>query len=662
MKSAALFRKFPADPQSPSRPAPASMKLGARILIMYLCIAAFVLLLIGLTLPLSLYRRNIVLFSGDSIIQMKHLDFAISNFVEELKSDIRQLSVNAEVRTREDSRFTNFLDATEESFRYSIGEREQRIIDVLDGYRSSHKYVSSVYMGRENGSFVRSHKRAQPTAYDPRTRPWYILAKENPGKVMVTEAYRSVTTPDINIGVVTALLDAKGKVFGVVGADVTLTSLTEYIASFDVGRYGQMILVDRSGLVIAARDPALLVKNIREVLGDQAAVFLSEKEGELGFGKNIIVHYTSPELGWKIGIMVPLDSVRQEISESVRTILLFVLIALVLLSFLTVLLLHSIVIRPLSGLTTVSERIAATGDMSRPFDVNGVGEIGILARSFTAMVGRIRTEEEGRQRAIAELAEHRDNLEAVVAERTRDLAVAKDAAESADRLKSAFLATMSHELRTPLNSIIGFSGILLQELAGPLNEEQKKQLSMVAASSEHLLALINDVLDISKIEAGQLELKFEAFDPRASLEKVVGAIAPFAAHKALDLRIRIDPGVGSITSDRRRFEQVLFNLLSNSVKFTETGFVGIVCSVEDGSIVVRILDSGIGIREADLDKLFKPFRQVETGLTRHYEGTGLGLSICKRLVEMMGGSIWVESEWGKGSLFGFRLPLVRGTQ
>jgi len=229
-------------------------------------------------------------------------------------------------------------------------------------------------------------------------------------------------------------------------------------------------------------------------------------------------------------------------------------------------------------------------------------------------------------------------------------------AQESDRLKSAFLATMSHELRTPLNSIIGFTGVILQGLAGPLNEEQTKQLNMIRESSRHLLALINDVLDISKIEAGQLEIHKRPFDMRQAVESALRVTHPLAQKKNLQLTTSIGPGVGTINSDRRRVEQVLINLLNNAIKFTERGEVHIECQIQNGWLETNVRDQGIGIKPEDLNRLFKPFQQIETGLARSHEGSGLGLSICKHLVTAMGGDITVESQWGVGSTFKFTLP------
>lgn len=268
-----------------------------------------------------------------------------------------------------------------------------------------------------------------------------------------------------------------------------------------------------------------------------------------------------------------------------------------------------------------------------------------------------------RKQAEDALRELNEGLERIVSERTTDLEQARQRAEVADRMKSAFLATMSHELRTPLNSILGFTGILLQELAGPLNDEQKKQLGMVRGSARHLLDLITDVLDISKIEAGEMEMRVAPFDVRASVERVAASVTPLAEKKGLHLSVVLPDGPGTISSDRRRFEQIVLNLVNNALKFTEQGEVKLTLDRVDGTssapgsaLRVQVEDTGIGIRADDLQNLFQPFRQVDTGLQRQHEGTGLGLAISRRLAELLGGTIHAESVWGRGSTFTLTLP------
>jgi PAS domain S-box-containing protein len=271
-------------------------------------------------------------------------------------------------------------------------------------------------------------------------------------------------------------------------------------------------------------------------------------------------------------------------------------------------------------------------------------------------------------RAEKEIRELNASLEKRVAERTEELQSALVRAEAADKIKSAFLATMSHELRTPLNSIIGFTGIILQGMAGPLNPEQTKQLGMVRGSAKHLLELINDVLDISKIEAGQLEVRSEPFNLIALIERVISLLTPIVEKKGLLLHTSITSDLGEITSDRRRLEQILINLINNAIKFTENGSITITAELINNFrttpdaapaafVKLSVADTGIGIKPEDLKLLFQPFRQIDSGLSRMHEGTGLGLAICRRLLELMGGQISATSEWSKGTEFIVLLPL-----
>ena len=328
-------------------------------------------------------------------------------------------------------------------------------------------------------------------------------------------------------------------------------------------------------------------------------------------------------------------------------------------------LMEEILADPVSFERNINENMRCNGeriwiDWTNKVILDEEGQIKEILSIGSDITDRKRAEEQI-HRLNVELQQHAENLEKRVEERTKELAIAKEQAESADYLKSAFLATMSHELRTPLNSIIGFTGILLQELAGPLNKEQHKQLAMVQNSSQHLLALINDVLDISKIEAGQLELSISSFDLRQSVEKMVRLVSPLAEKKGLNLKVDIANGIATVTTDQRRLEQIILNLLNNAVKFTEQGYVRISCVAKIGYFLIAVSDTGIGIQPDDFGGLFQPFHQIDTGLARKREGTGLGLSICKKLLNRMGGTIGVESEWGRGSIFTITLPKAMST-
>jgi protein-histidine pros-kinase len=232
--------------------------------------------------------------------------------------------------------------------------------------------------------------------------------------------------------------------------------------------------------------------------------------------------------------------------------------------------------------------------------------------------------------------------------------------QEASRLKSEFLANMSHELRTPLNAIIGFSEFLVDERPGPQNAKQKEYLQDILNSGRHLLQLINDVLDLSKVEAGKMELFPETFILPAAVEEVCAALSPLASKKNITVRREIAAAVGNVTLDQQRFKQILYNLLSNAVKFTDDGGkVEIVAVPHDaGCFRLHVRDNGIGIKPEDLGKLFVEFQQLDVGFARRYQGTGLGLALTKKLVELQNGSITVESELSKGSTFTVRLPLT----
>jgi signal transduction histidine kinase len=228
--------------------------------------------------------------------------------------------------------------------------------------------------------------------------------------------------------------------------------------------------------------------------------------------------------------------------------------------------------------------------------------------------------------------------------------------ETTSRHKSEFLANMSHELRTPLNSIIGFSQVLRERMFGEVNEKQEEYLDDIISSGNDLLSLINDVLDLSKVEAGQVELAVEAFSLRDALERGVVMVRERATKDGVRVALTADPEVDVVEGDERRVRQVIYNLLSNAVKFTPPGgAVDVSAAKVNGEVRVSVTDTGPGIALADHDRIFEEFQQTEAGVAQR-EGTGLGLALSKRLIELHGGRIWVDSELEKGSTFVFTLP------
>ncbi|PKQ36838.1 MAG: hypothetical protein CVT59_10635 [Actinobacteria bacterium HGW-Actinobacteria-1] len=250
-------------------------------------------------------------------------------------------------------------------------------------------------------------------------------------------------------------------------------------------------------------------------------------------------------------------------------------------------------------------------------------------------------------------------LEVLVDERTTELTASLEELAEANRVKDDFLASMSHELRTPLNSIIGFSGILSQGLAGPLNEEQQKQIAIIRESGERLLGLVNDVLDLSRIESGRVEVLVEEFDLVSLVANMVETVGPMAEQKHLELSVSsIDPLIPMWT-DREKVGQIVLNLLSNAIKYTDEGSV--IVEVEpsrDGlTASVTVTDTGCGIQPEDIGGLFDRFATVRGLVRRVEDGAGLGLSISRRLATLLGGTLAVESMLGEGSTFTFRLPV-----
>ena len=367
--------------------------------------------------------------------------------------------------------------------------------------------------------------------------------------------------------------------------------------------------------------------------------------------KVLSAYQTIDSLGWHVFVEEPLSEAFAPLESAIwRTAIL--LVAFLLLASATGVLLVRRLVRPIESIQAAAARIGS-GALDQRIDTTSRDELGALAEEFNRMAEQL----EGSYA----------NLEQKVDERTQELAATLEQLdeksrelETASRHKSQFLANMSHELRTPLNAILGFSQLLRGEVYGDLNAKQEEYLDDILTSANHLLALINDILDLSKVEAGQIELEVAPFSLREALERGVVMVRERATKDGVSVALEAYPEVDIVSGDERRVRQVIFNLLSNAVKFTPQGGTVDVSAVRvNGEVRVSVADTGPGIAPEDHDRIFEEFQQTDAGAAQR-EGTGLGLALSKRLVELHGGRIWVDSELGKGSTFVFTLPAREG--
>jgi len=299
------------------------------------------------------------------------------------------------------------------------------------------------------------------------------------------------------------------------------------------------------------------------------------------------------------------------------------------------------------------------GNLDYQVGTSARDEIGQLSRSFDQMTLSLSEEITERKKAQDELQKANDALEIKVAKRTKELHDANIRLKELDRLKGTFISSMSHELRTPLNSIIGFTGIMLQGMVGELTEEQRKQLTIVKKNSDHLLALISDVIDVSQIEANQVKLDIKEFNFSDMMRDVRDSFKVATDEKDLKLILNV-PEKLTVESDERRIKQIIINFVNNAVKFTDEGVIEITVVEGDGVVEVSVEDTGIGIRKEDLNMLFKQFSRIHGEGRQIEKGTGLGLYVSKKVSDLLGGKIKVESTYGVGSKFTATFPLSYG--
>jgi signal transduction histidine kinase len=442
---------------------------------------------------------------------------------------------------------------------------------------------------------------------------------------------------------------------GVVVAEVDLRSIGQVVDRARVGPAGYAYAVDSRGRLVTHPNVNLVLRHTSFASLPQVQAALRERS-EVGAtttgrdhdGRKVLsAFHTIEPMRWRVFVEQPVSEAFAPLKSAIwRTALL--LVAFLLLAIATSVLLARRLVRPIESIQSAAAKIGS-GSLDQQIEIRSNDELGALADEFNRMAARLQESYAGLEQKVEERTRE-------LAEALQELDVKSRELETASRHKSQFLANMSHELRTPLNAIIGFTQVLAERLYGDVNEKQEEYLEDILSSADHLLALINDVLDLSKVEAGEVELVVAPFSLRETLERGVVMIRERASHDGVLVSLSTNGGPDLVSGDERRISQVIFNLLSNAVKFTPAGgAVAVGATRRDGDVCVSVTDTGPGIAPADHERIFQEFQQTESGAGQA-DGTGLGLALSKRLVELHGGRIWVESELGRGSTFVFTLP------
>lgn len=442
-----------------------------------------------------------------------------------------------------------------------------------------------------------------------------------------------------------------GEFAGVLQAEASLADVLDLVSTVKLGRAGYAYVVARSGELVAHPHIRLLLQ--KRNVGQLNQVKTAFQSGATVFRPSAMItqnieqqavfssHALIPSLDWAVFIERPVEEAYEPIYASLLRTSILLLIGLGV-ALLATLFVRRRVVRPLETLRKGVELIGR-GDLSTRLDIKTGDEIEILADEFNQM------------------AEHLNDayasLERKVTERTQELTAANDKLAETSKLKSRFLANVNHELRTPLSSIIGYARLLRRETEKQISPVQRENLEDLLRNAERLLGLIDSLLDFARIESGKMEIKVEPVKIDALVQEAAAMVEPMLSVNSVRIVRDIPPDIAALNTDREKLRQIILNLLGNAVKFTDRGEIRVSASQQNGDFSLAIADTGIGIEQADMNRIFEEFDRGRLSSAAGYRGTGLGLAIVKRLVVILGGSIAVESEVGKGSTFIVTLPV-----
>ncbi len=688
----------------------------------------FASIVVVLILTLSYFAFSLVSQSAEETLRrdlLNAVDMAVLAIDKELQERVRDVETavlsptirDAAIALSEEHTTIPLEDRNDEGLRKHLGDlpcpsERPEVVEHLSAIQSAHSYISGFLLTDRFGITI-------GCTYDPHQLVhfeetwWQESVKRG---VSLSNLELDDETGTYYYAVALPIHDGRRSPAGVLRAIFNLKAVQDSIATMRIGEHGYLMAMGRTGRVIAHRRSEFLWKRVEDLpelsflvevvnarnprgvlifqpperSGDQgdsidgaapshsparraSLAKASEDSWFLAYARMFRPASLGP-LGWTVvgtvsrsEVIAPILAIRNRVAAIAGTLL---PVAILLVWFVS-----RRLALPLHDLAHRADLIAA-GNLSVRLTVPPRNEIARLASAMSSMVDSL-------QESNRSLAQTNDNLEKTVAERTQEIKEKGDLLEQqskqvleASRLKSQFLANMSHELRTPLNAILALSEILAQRISGDLNEEQVKQVTIINRSGQNLLRLINDILDLSKIEAGRIEVHTRNFALRHIVNAIKDTIEPLASEKNLKFEVTVDPALpGTLRADEEKIRQVAVNLLGNAVKFTQEGSVSLVLSrrhralpgsdelppplTDEGPfwLELKVEDTGIGISPDQVGKIFDEFQQADGSATRKYGGSGLGLAICKKLVELMGGEIYVASTLGRGSTFRALLPV-----
>ncbi|HLA11101.1 MAG TPA: sensor histidine kinase [Pyrinomonadaceae bacterium] len=559
--------------------------------------------------------------------------FKIEQFVQEIERDMK-----AATRSRELVR-----DGLSPDYKWEL---RRLLVNVPS--------ITGAVAFDTHGATIADARRARPpiTKDDWNSAPPALLDHAKQGKSYFGPVYfKEGTGPYMVLAV--PIERIAGDIIGVLRAEIDLKYVGQVMSAIRVGKAGYAYLVTKGAQLIAHSDLSFVLQNRNLTQLDQVqaafrsssdvappkAVVTRNTQGAKVFSSYALI----ANLDWAVFAEQPIEEIYAPLYASVvRTSGAF-LVALGV-ALLATLLVRRRVVRPLEALRHGVARVRE-GDLAARLDVRTGDEIEALANEFNEMA--------------AHLTQAYSDLENKVVERTSALTITNEKLAEVSEHKSRFLANVNHELRTPLSSIIGYARLLRRETEGQISSLQRENLEDLLRNAERLLGLIDSLLDFAKIESGKLEIQLEPVQIDELVQGAMATIEPILNKDSVRLVRDVPATIAPLYTDREKLRQIILNLLGNAVKFTDRGEIKISASQENGDFKLAVADTGIGIDEADIDRIFEEFDRGRLSSDRAYRGTGLGLAIVKKLVDVLGGSIAVESEVGKGSAFTVRLPLKR---